>query len=157
MTLRRNLRTAAATLMCAATLVALAASADTSSDSGGSDGGGSDGGSAQKKDSGPNYTPSQENAIDAAKSYLSTSGFSKKGLIEQLSSSAGDKYPRKDAVFAVNHLHVNWNKQAVRSAKDYLDTTSFSCQGMVEQLSSSAGDKYTAAQAQYAANKVGLC
>src|SRR4051794_26242189 len=92
-----------------------------------------------------------------AKDYLSTAGFSKKGLIEQLSSSSGDQYPHKDAVFAVEHVHVSWKQQAVRSAKNYLDTTSFSCQGLIDQLSSSAGDKYTEAQAQYAANKVGLC
>jgi uncharacterized protein YdeI (BOF family) len=152
-TLRRDLRTAAALVMSAATLVALAASGDTSTNSGG----GNSGGAHAKSDSGPNYTPSQQNAIDAAKNYLSTAPFSKKGLIQQLSSSAGDKYPHKDATFAVQHLHVSWKQQAVKAAKNYLDLSSFSCQGLIQQLSSSAGDKYTQAQAQYAANKVGLC
>jgi flagellar biosynthesis GTPase FlhF len=102
-------------------------------------------------------TLSQKNAIKAAESYLSISGFSKAGLIEQLSSSAGSGFSNQDAVFAVDHLHVNWDEQAVRSAKDYLKTSSFSCQGLIEQLSSSAGSKYTQAQAEYAAKKVGLC
>ncbi|HEX4465927.1 MAG TPA: Ltp family lipoprotein, partial [Solirubrobacteraceae bacterium] len=100
---------------------------------------------------------SQQNALQSAEQYLQTSAFSEAGLIEQLSAEAGSKYPHADAVFAVEHLHVNWNEQAVRSAKEYLSTSSFSCQGLIEQLSSEAGSKFTAAQAEYAANKVGLC
>ena len=42
---------------------------------------------------------------------------SRAGLIRQLSSKAADGYKRKDAVFAVNHIKVNWNKEAVQSAK----------------------------------------
>lgn len=111
-----------------------------------------------RKPAKPKYTTSQKNAIDAATNYLSMTPFSKKGLIEQLSSSAGDGYPRKDAEFAVKHLgNVSWKEQAVRAAKNYLDMTSFSCQGLIEQLSSSAGDKYTEEQARYAAKKVDLC
>jgi Host cell surface-exposed lipoprotein len=166
-TFRLNMRTAAAILMSAATLVALAASGDTSSDSDGSNSGSvpaqsdiaksSGGDNKPAKPSGPHYTLSQQNAIRAAKDYLSTAAFSKKGLIDQLSSSTGDGYPHKDAVFAVGHLHVDWKHEAVRAAKEYLHTSSFSCQGLIEQLSSSAGDKYTQEQAQYAANTVGLC
>jgi hypothetical protein len=100
---------------------------------------------------------SQQNALHSAESYLETSAFSEAGLIEQLSSEAGSKYSHADAVFAVEHLHVDWNEQAVKSAKEYLKTSSFSCQGLIEQLSSEAGSKFTAAQAEYAANKVGLC
>jgi len=102
-------------------------------------------------------TLSQQNALRSAEQYLETSSFSEAGLIEQLSSEAGSKYSHADAVFAVEHLHVNWNEQAVKAAKEYLSTSSFSCQGLIEQLSSEAGSKFTAAQAEYAANKVGLC
>ncbi len=104
-----------------------------------------------------NFTTSQQNAVGAAKDYLSSQGFSKQGLINQLSSSAGDGYSLSDAPVAVDSLQVDWNAQAVSSAKDYLQSSSFSCQGLIDQLSSSAGDQYTAAQAQYAATKVGLC
>jgi len=95
--------------------------------------------------------------LRAAEQYLQTSAFSEAGLIEQLSSEAGSKFPHQDAVFAVEHLHVNWNEQAVKAAKQYLNTSSFSCQGLIEQLSSEAGSKFTVAQAEYAAKKVGLC
>jgi hypothetical protein len=84
-------------------------------------------------------------------------GFSRQGLIDQLSSSAGDGYSVSDATVAVDSLHVDWNAEAVKSAKDYLKMTSFSCQGLIDQLSSSAGEQFTTAQAQYAASKVGLC
>jgi hypothetical protein len=63
-------------------------------------------------------------------------GFSKKGLIEQLSSSAGEGFAKADAVFAANHVDVNWNDEAVESAQSYLDMTSFSKDGLIEQLSS---------------------
>jgi hypothetical protein len=160
-----NMRTAATILISAAIFVALAASGNTSTNSNGSNTGGasaqsgtaSGGGSKPAKRSGPHYTLSQQNAIKAAKDYLNTAAFSKEGLIQQLASSAGDGYPHKDAVFAVNHLHVNWNQEAVQAAKDYLNESSFSCEGLTEQLSSSAGDQYTEAQAQYAAKKVGIC
>ena len=102
-------------------------------------------------------TTSQQNALRSAEEYLHTSAFSEAGLIEQLSSEAGDKYPHADAVWAVEHLHVNWNEQAVKAAKEYLKTSSFSCQGLIEQLSSEAGSKFTAAQAEYGAKQAGLC
>ncbi len=105
-----------------------------------------------------NATPSQQNALHAAEKYLEYTAFSKAGLTEQLSSSAGDKYPEQDAVWAVEHLHgVNWDEQAAKAAKKYLSYTSFSCQGLIEQLSSEAGDKYTQAQAEYGARQAGIC
>ncbi len=104
-----------------------------------------------------NATQSQQNALKEAASYLHTSAFSEAGLIEQLSSEAGSKFPHADAVWAVEHLHVNWNEQAVKEAESYLHTSSFSCQGLIEQLSSEAGSKFTVAQAEYGAKQVGLC
>ena len=121
--------------------------------SSGSSGSGNSGSTAPSS----SLTISQQNAVASAKGYLSTSGFSRQGLIDQLSSSAGEGYPVGDATVAVDSLNVDWNAQAVRSAKSYLQTSSFSCQGLIDQLSSSAGEQFTVAQAQYAANKVGLC
>lgn len=83
--------------------------------------------------------------------------FSKAGLIEQLSSDAGEGYPLADAKAAVDSLSVDWNENAARSAKQYLDMSGFSCKGLIEQLSSSAGDKYTDAQATYGARAAGAC
>jgi hypothetical protein len=104
----------------------------------------------------PTFTVSQEQAIGSAKNYLSISGFSRSGLIQQLSSSYGDGFSKADAIFAVNHIKVDWNEQAVRSAKNYLSISHFSRAGLIQQLSSSYGDGYTVAQATYAANHVGL-
>lgn len=101
-------------------------------------------------------TAGQENARRSAENYLDTMAFSRKGLIGQLSSSAGEGYARADAIYAVDHIDVNWNEQAAKSARNYLDTMPFSRQGLIEQLSSSAGDGYTYAQAVYGVNQAGL-
>lgn len=102
-------------------------------------------------------TGPQKNAVRSAKQYLSISGFSREGLIEQLSSDFGDGYDVDDATIAVDSLHIDWKKQAVRSAKQYLSISGFSCRGLIEQLSSSAGDKYTESEATYGAQQAGAC
>lgn len=106
--------------------------------------------------SGPSYTIAQENAIQSAQSYLDMSGFSRAGLIQQLSSKAGEGYKLRLAVFAVNHIKVNWNKEAVESAKSYLEMGGFSRASLIQQLSSKAGEQFTHQQAVFAANHVGL-
>ena len=62
----------------------------------------------------PQLTRPQKNAIRSAEQYLSFAGFSRQGLIDQLSSSYGDGYNRADATVAVDSLNVDWNQQAVR-------------------------------------------
>ena len=104
----------------------------------------------------PEVTRAQENALRSAESYLEFSGFSKKGLIDQLSSEYADDYDKADAKWAVNQLDVDWNEQAVRSGESYLDMSGFSRQGLIEQLSSQYADNYTEVQATYAADKLGL-
>lgn len=99
----------------------------------------------------------QKNAVRSAQQYLSMSGFSRSGLIEQLSSEYGDGYNYSDASIAVDSLNVDWNRQAVRSARAYLNMTGFSCKGLINQLSSSAGSKYTQSQARYGAEQAGAC
>jgi len=105
-----------------------------------------------------NMTVAQQQAVESAKNYLSMGkGFSRAGLIKQLSSSYGERFPKAVAIFAVDHLNVNWNEQAVESAKSYVSMGSgFSRAGLIQQLSSSYGEGFTYAQAVYAANKVGL-
>lgn len=97
------------------------------------------------------------NAIRSAKQYLSIMGFSRDGLIQQLSSDAGDGYEIGDATYPVDSLNIDWNNQAVRSAKQYLSLSGFSCNGLIQQLSSEAGDKYTLSQATYGAQQAGAC
>lgn len=111
-----------------------------------------------KQDAGrETLTASQANAVRSAEQYLRMSGFSRDGLIEQLSSDAGDRYSVADATAAVDSLTVDWNENAARSAKQYLSMSGFSCKGLIEQLSSRAGDKYTVEQATYGAHQAGAC
>lgn len=102
-------------------------------------------------------TGPQNNAVRSAEQYLRISGFSRNGLIQQLSSDAGDGYNIADATVAVDSLNIDWNKQAVKSAKQYIGISGFSCKGLIEQLSSSAGDGYTVSQATYGAQQAGAC
>ena len=98
-----------------------------------------------------------KNAVRSAQQYISLQGFSRSGLIEQLSSDYGDGYNVSDATVAVDSMNIDWNKQAVRSAKQYLSIQGFSCKGLIDQLSSSYGDKYTQSQAAYGAKQAGAC
>jgi pyruvate/2-oxoglutarate dehydrogenase complex dihydrolipoamide acyltransferase (E2) component len=100
----------------------------------------------------PKLTVSQQNAVESARSYLDSQGFSRLGLIGQLTGFEG--YSTADATFAVDYVHADWNKQAVRVAQGYLDSGSFSRSGLITQLTQF--EKFTRAQAVYAADKVGL-
>lgn len=102
-------------------------------------------------------TGPQNNAVRSANQYLSMQGFSREGLIQQLSSEYGDGYDRSDATVAVDSLDVDWNEQAVRSARQYLQMQGFSCRGLIDQLSSSHGDGYTKSQATYGARQTDAC
>jgi uncharacterized protein YecT (DUF1311 family) len=102
-------------------------------------------------------TGPQKNAVRAAQSYLSISAFSRDGLIEQLSSQAGNGFNINDATKAVDSMNVDWNQEAVKSAKQYLQLMGFSCNGLVQQLSSRAGAKFTQQQATFGAQRAGAC
>jgi len=103
-------------------------------------------------------TASQRQAVLAAKNYLNLeSGFSYKGLLDQLTSQYGSGFSKKDATAALKSMKINWKKQAVLAAQNYLDLdTGFSRAGLIEQLTSPYGGQFTKAQAKYAVAKVGL-
>ena len=95
----------------------------------------------------------QREALDSAKSYLEMGGFSRAGLIDQLTSSYGEGFSHADAVWGVNHAHANWNAEAVQAAKAYLGTSHFSRAGLIQQLESPYGDHFTHAQAVYGVSR----
>ncbi|MFD6177139.1 MULTISPECIES: Ltp family lipoprotein [unclassified Isoptericola] len=101
-------------------------------------------------------TVAQQNALESAQSYLEYSGFSKQGLLDQLTSEYGDGFETADATWAIKHVDADWKAEAVESAESYLEYDSFSRSGLIDQLSSEYGDQYTRAQAEYAADQVGL-
>lgn len=103
-------------------------------------------------------TVAEQQAVDSAQGYLSDGqGFSKAGLLQQLTSSSGEGETQADAQFAISYLHPDWYQQAVESAKGYLkDGQGFSKASLYEQLTSSSGEGFTPGQANYALAKVGL-
>lgn len=103
----------------------------------------------------PAMTVSQQQAVQSAQSYLSMGeGFSYNGLLQQLTSQAGEGFAKADAEYAIAHLNPDWDAQAVIAAKGYLQLGGFSRSSLLEQLDSSAGGGFTPAQAQYAVNAV---
>lgn len=105
----------------------------------------------------PAVTTSQQQAIDAAQNYLDLgNGFSRQGLIQQLTSSYGNGFSQADATFAVDYLHPDWNAQAVDAAKGYMALGGFSHTSLLQQLTSPYGGQFTEAQAEYAVAQVGL-
>ena len=98
-------------------------------------------------------TIGQLQALGAAKSYLSSGGFSRAGLINQLESPYGEDFSHSDAVWGVNHAHANWNAEAVEAAKSYLHSGHFSRRALIHQLESPYGEHFTHAQAVYGVSR----
>ena len=81
------------------------------------------------KDAHPDWTSGQQNAVEAAESYLDGQGFSRQGLIGQLSSDVADGFSKADATFAVKHVDVDWNQR--RSRRPGAISTASPSRGMV--------------------------
>jgi Host cell surface-exposed lipoprotein len=109
----------------------------------------------------PQYTVSEQQAMDAAESYLSEgTGFSYQGLINQLSSQYGNGFSVADATFAVNTLNPNWDQQATDAAHGYMTSEpGWSACGLMQQLDSPYGGYFTQAQAEYGvqSGSLGTC
>ncbi|QKY79924.1 lipoprotein [Gordonia phage Clawz] len=90
-------------------------------------------------------TKQQSNAVRKAQDYLSTSAFSRTGLIDQLKFEG---FAPADAEYAVDNISVDWNEQAVKKAKEYMNTSAFSESSLADQLQF---DGFTAEQARHGA------
>lgn len=93
-------------------------------------------------------TRGEENALDAAYSYLNSMAFSYNGLIKQLKYEG---YSQEEATYAVDHCGADWKEQAVKMAESYLEHSAFSHDGLVKQLEY---EGFTHAQATYGVDKV---
>lgn len=101
------------------------------------------------EDANSGQTIGQKNALKQAKSYLSYSAFSYKGLIEQLEF---EKFSNADAVYAADNCGADWNEQAAKKAASYLSYSAFSRDSLIEQLEF---EGFTNAQAVYGAEANG--
>ena len=104
------------------------------------------------------WSMEEKNAYKSATGYLDIMAFSKQGLIDQLSSEYGDKYPVEVAEKVVNYIEengeVDWFKEAEEAAESYLKYMSFSKQELIDQLSSEYGSKFTIEEAEQAVENV---
>lgn len=103
-----------------------------------------------KSENKDNVSREYQNALKTAENYLQTFPFSKQGLLEQLTSEHGSKFPQDAAQYAIDNLKVDYKEQALKSAKNYMDTMPMSNDELYEQLTSEHGEKFTPEEAQYA-------
>jgi hypothetical protein len=101
-------------------------------------------------------TNTQNNAVRVAMRYLRISGFSRQGLIDQLSSDYGDGFSIADATIAVDSLQVDWKANAIRTASRYLELSGFSRTGLIGQLSSSSGSQFSLEEATLAVDSLDI-
>lgn len=98
----------------------------------------------------PNVPAEYTSALNKAKTYSNTMHMSKKGLYEQLTADAGEKFSAEAAQYAVDNVNADWNANALQKAKDYQSQQSMSPEAIREQLTSDAGEKFTPDEANYA-------
>lgn len=103
--------------------------------------------STAKKD---NVPAEYKSALDKATSYANTMNMSKKGLFEQLTSDAGEKFTKEAAQYAIDHVQTDYKVNALKKAKTYQNDMKMSPAAIKEQLVSDAGEKFTPEEAQYA-------
>lgn len=75
---------------------------------------------------------------------------SKKGIYDQLTSDAGEKFTAEEAQYAIDHIKADWNKNALEKAKNYQETMDMSPEAIRDQLTSEYGEQFTAEEADYA-------
>lgn len=92
-----------------------------------------------------------KNAVSTVDDYQEAMGdMSYQGLMEQLTSDAGEGYPQEAAEYALSHVKINYNQNALECAKNYQENMPMSDQQLMEQLTSQDGEGFTQEQAQYA-------
>ncbi|WP_055679894.1 Ltp family lipoprotein [Secundilactobacillus kimchicus] len=139
----RKVVTMGATILATLTLAACGSTSSSSSNSSSQNTTASS--SSQKK-----LPAEYQSALNKAQTYSDTMHLSKKGLYRQLTSSSGEAFEKKPALYAVNHVKANWNENALAKAKDYQDQQSLSPARIKTQLTSSVGKQFTESQANYA-------
>lgn len=102
----------------------------------------------------PPEDPQVAAARSSARSYLEWGGFSRQGLIDQLSSEFGEQFPVEAATAAVDSMNVDWFAEAVDSAESYTSWRAWSHAELVDQLSSAYGEQFTPEQAEHGATVV---
>ena len=108
----------------------------------------------KKEEKKPDVPKEYESALKKAESYSETMHMSKKGLYNQLTSEAGEKFSKEAAQYAIDNLKADYKKNALEKAKSYQETMNMSPAAIKDQLTSSAGEQFTEEEAQYAVDNL---
>lgn len=126
-------------------------SADTAASSGKSEADDSSEASDNDSSEGESSVPAEyTSALKKAESYANMMHMSKKGVYDQLTSEYGEKFSKKAAQYAIDHVDSDWKKNALEKAKSYQKDMSMSPAAIKDQLTSEYGEKFTESEAAYA-------
>lgn len=89
-------------------------------------------------------------ALEKAKMYANELYLSKSRIYDQLTSEYGEKFSNESAQYAIDHLDVDYKKNALIKAKEYRNSMSMSNESIREQLTSSYGERFTQEEADFA-------
>ena len=82
-------------------------------------------------------------ALEKAKNYIGSMGFSYTGLVDQLEFEG---FTAEQATYGADNCGADWYAEAAEKAASYLNSMSFSHSGLVDQL---MFEGFTADQAEY--------
>lgn len=107
--------------------------------------------SSSSKSSSSSVPAEYKSALIKAKIYATTMKMSKKGVYDQLTSDAGEKFSAQAGQYAIDHLTgIDWNANALAKAKSYQKEMSMSPEAIRDQLTSASGEQFTPQEASYA-------
>ncbi len=93
-------------------------------------------------------------AVDYANSYSSIKPMSREELYERLTTEKGTGFSDGAAGYAINHINVDWQKNALEAAETYNQTLQLSKLCLYDQLVSDSGDRFSPKEAQYAVDNI---
>ena len=107
--------------------------------------------SSSSKSSSSSVPAEYKSALVKAKSYATMMKMSKKGVYDQLTADAGEKFSAQAAQYAIDHLTgIDWNANALAKAKSYQKDMAMSPEAIRDQLTSASGEQFTPQEADYA-------
>ena len=79
---------------------------------------------------------------------------SKQGIYDQLVSEYGEQFTAEEALYAIDNLKTDYNRNALKKAESYQKEMSMSIDIIRDQLTSEYGEQFTPEEAEYAVSNL---
>ncbi len=93
-------------------------------------------------------------AVNYAESYSALMPMSRQELYDRLTTDKNSEFSDDAAGYAVNHINVDWKKNALEAAEKYNRTLQLSKLCLYDQLVSESGDCFSPKEAKYAVDNI---